>query len=89
MKSKTITLSAPLGAITKIVLRAPTYTDLAEMGLIWILKLADADATTLDALCPKDAHAVCEATISLLLDAAPPTLTVAAHPAHEGARRWQ
>jgi hypothetical protein len=93
-KTRTIELSEPIkdhrgNLITEITLREPTFADLAEAGLIWILKLADADATTLDALCPEDADALREAAISLLLDAAPPTLTVAAHPAHEGARRWQ
>ena len=88
MTSKTIELSEPIGKISKIVLRDPTFADLVEIGLIWILKLADADAITLDALCPEDAAALREAAISLLLEASTPALTVAAHPAHEGASTW-
>ena len=86
MKHKIVELTAPIGKISKIVLRNPTADDFSEVGLVWILKLADADLATLDALCPEDARALGEAMIDLLHEAAP--LTVAAHFEPEGASTW-
>ena len=77
-KPRTIQLSEPIrddrGEITEITVRAPTDADFAFVGRAWVIRLANADASVLDRLCPQDAAALLEVTANILFEAYVPSL---------------